>query len=93
MFCRISYTVLFALSAMAADAGTYYVATDGKPDNDGSRERPRPSVEYALSKAGGGHTILVRPGLYRSPPLVPPCGGEGVENEEKLLSVLGGASV
>jgi parallel beta-helix repeat protein len=67
MFCRISYTVLFALTAMAADAGTYYVATDGKPENDGSSARPWPSVGYALSKAGSGHTILVKPGLYRGP--------------------------
>jgi hypothetical protein len=61
MFCRVSYTVLFALTAMAADAGTYYVATDGKPENDGSSARPWPSVGYALSKAGSDHQYDNRP--------------------------------
>ena len=45
----------------------YYVATDGVPGNDGSRERPWPSIEYALEQVGGGHTIMVRPGQYRGP--------------------------
>ncbi|MDP2899089.1 MAG: right-handed parallel beta-helix repeat-containing protein [bacterium] len=67
MFSRISCTVLLVLIAMAAGAGTYYVATDGKPENDGSSAKPWPSVEYALSRVGGGHTILVKPGLYRGP--------------------------
>jgi parallel beta-helix repeat protein len=52
---------------MVVHAGTYYVATDGKPENDGSRDKPWPSVEHSLSKVGGGHTIVVRPGLYRGP--------------------------
>lgn len=53
--------------ATAAAADTYYVATEGKPENDGSRARPWPSVEHALSRVGGGQTILVMPGLYRGP--------------------------
>jgi parallel beta-helix repeat protein len=53
--------------AAAVPADTYYVATDGKPGNDGSSARPWPSVEYALSKVGGGHAIVVRLGLYRGP--------------------------
>jgi parallel beta-helix repeat protein len=52
---------------MVASAQTYYVATDGKPDFPGSKEKPWPSVEYALSKVGGGHTIIVKPGIYRGP--------------------------
>lgn len=50
-----------------ASAQIYYVATDGKPDFPGSKEKPWPSVEYALSKVGGGHTIIVKPGIYRGP--------------------------
>ena len=53
--------------ASAAEAGTYYVAADGKPHNDGSRDKPWPSVEFALQKVGGGNTIVVRPGIYRGP--------------------------
>ena len=58
--------LLVALAA-AARAETYYVATDGKPENDGSCEKPWPSAEFALQKVGGGHTIVVRPGFYRGP--------------------------
>ena len=67
MFWRASVVVWAALTAISADAGTYYVATDGKPENDGSAARPWPSVEFALSRAGGGHTILLKPGIYRGP--------------------------
>ena len=67
MFWRTIFAVVIAAITIAANAGTYYVATDGKPDNDGSPGKPWPSVEYALSKAGGGHTIIVKPGLYRGP--------------------------
>jgi hypothetical protein len=52
----------------AAPAETYYVATDGQPENDGTLERPWPSVEHALAQVGGGHTIVVRPGLYGGAP-------------------------
>lgn len=33
---------------ITAHADTYYVATDGKPENDGTQEKPWHSVEYAL---------------------------------------------
>jgi parallel beta-helix repeat protein len=57
--------------ATAAQAGTFYVATSGTPDGDGTRERPWPSVLHALSQVGGGHTIVVRPGVYRGPITIP----------------------
>jgi len=60
-------SLLMMSMAAAVPADTYYVATDGKPGNDGSSARPWPSVEYALSKVGGGHAIVVRSGLYRGP--------------------------
>jgi len=60
-------SLLVLTVATAARADTYYAAGDGKPENDGSRTKPWPSVEYALSQAGGGHTIVVKPGLYRGP--------------------------
>ena len=52
---------------LPALADTYYVATDGSAENDGSRDSPWPSVEHALSQVGGGHTIIVKPGIYRGP--------------------------
>ncbi|MEP0841575.1 MAG: right-handed parallel beta-helix repeat-containing protein, partial [Phycisphaerae bacterium] len=45
----------------------YYVAPDGREENDGTRERPWPSVRFALSQVGGGNTIVLRPGVYRGP--------------------------
>lgn len=47
--------------------GTYYVAPDGHESNDGTRNRPWPSVGYALLKVGGGTTILLKPGTYAGP--------------------------
>jgi hypothetical protein len=52
-------------------AATFYVSSDAKSDGDGSMEKPFASVEGALAKTGGGHTIVVRPGLYRGPIEIP----------------------
>ncbi len=66
--CRwIWMSLCITVITMVASAQTYYVATDGKPDFPGSKEKPWPSVEYALSKVGGGHTIIVKPGIYHGP--------------------------
>jgi len=61
------YSLCLLATTVTASGATYIVATDGKADNDGSRAKSWPSVEHALSKVGGGHTILVKPGLYRGP--------------------------
>lgn len=53
--------------AAPAAGAAYYVAVDGRPENDGSQAKPWPTVEFALSKAGPGNTIIVRPGIYRGP--------------------------
>lgn len=55
------------MAVTGAQAASYYVGADGKADGDGSRERPWPTVEHALSKVGSGQTIIVQPGLYRGP--------------------------
>ena len=67
MYYCIWISLFIAAMPTFTNAETYYVATDGKADNDGSREKPWASVEYALSKVGGGHTIIVKPGVYRGP--------------------------
>ncbi len=54
-------------SCNIARAETYYIAPEGKAENDGSHERPWPSVEIALGKVRGGNTIVFRPGIYRGP--------------------------
>ncbi len=68
--CRTKRWIAIVWVAMAVTgvrAASYYVGPDGRPEGDGSRERPWPSVEHALSQAGGGQTIIVRPGTYRGP--------------------------
>lgn len=64
----LNFSVAAVLTSLSvAMAGTFYVATDGKPDGDGSKDKPFSSVETALAKVGGGHTIIVKPGIYRGP--------------------------
>ena len=67
----VSIILLLATTALGAPAAICFVGTDGKPENDGSREKPWPSVEYALSKVGPGHSIVVQPGIYRGPIQIP----------------------
>lgn len=68
---RLLSTIVAALLPLlvgAADmADTHYVATDGKAENNGSIEKPFGSVEQALARVGGGHTIIVKHGIYRGP--------------------------
>ena len=67
MYYCIGAVFFMMVLVSSASAETYYVATDGETENDGSDDSPWPSVEYALSKVGGGHTIIVKPGVYRGP--------------------------
>ena len=62
-----AFLILLALAGTTAPGASYYVAMDGRAVNEGTMSRPWPSVEYALSQVGGGHTIIVRPGVYRGP--------------------------
>ena len=64
----------------------YYVAVDGKPEHDGSKEKPWPSVAFALSKVGGGRTILLRPGTYLGPIKVPKSASGTKERPTVLKS-------
>ena len=59
--------VWVVMAVTGARAASYYVGPDGRPEGDGSRERPWPSVEHALSQVGSGQTIIVKPGIYRGP--------------------------
>jgi len=59
--------LLTAVSPLVARSETYYIAPDGKENDAGSKEQPWPSVRFALSKIGGGHTLLLLPGVYRGP--------------------------
>ena len=43
----------------------YYIATDGKDENDGSINQPWYSLKHAFTKVKGGETIFFRTGTYR----------------------------
>lgn len=93
-------SVLLAVAVLpAAQAGTFYVSGEGKADGDGSKEKPFASVEAGLAKVGGGHTILVRPGVYRGPIQIPRqyAGTKEaptvIKSEEKWKAVIVGAPV
>lgn len=66
---------LAALGESGAPAAAYYVAPSGQKSNDGSAERPWPSLAYAFSRVGGGHEIVLEPGIYA--PLVIPARYRG----------------
>lgn len=52
------------LSAIAAEAATYYVATTGNNSNPGTSSSPWRTVRYAVSKMVAGDTTYVRGGTY-----------------------------
>ena len=58
-------------SAAQSSATTYYVATDGNDlSGDGGAANPWRTIAHAVNSgipADGGHTVLVRSGLYDGP--------------------------
>lgn len=48
----------------ASPAATFYVATNGDDDNDGSLGAPWATITYAVNNVPDGSTILVQPGQY-----------------------------
>ena len=79
-----------------AAGGSFYVAVDGRPENDGSSAKPWPSVEYALAKVGAGNTVIVGPGIYQGPwqirnlPAAPGGPPTIVRSEVKWKAVVNG---
>lgn len=92
----LAMTLLLVL-ASASYAATYYVAADGAASNDGSSARPWPSVDHALSQVGGGHVIVVKPGVYAGVRMQKGHQGTAerptvVKSEKKWGAVLTGAT-
>ncbi|MDY7108716.1 MAG: right-handed parallel beta-helix repeat-containing protein [Planctomycetota bacterium] len=56
--------ILFILAAGPAAAETYYIATDGSDDNEGTIDSPFATFEHAIGLVGPGDTIFVRGGVY-----------------------------
>jgi parallel beta-helix repeat protein len=73
----------------------YYVSPTGSTSNTGTQSSPWPSVTYALSQVGGGHTFILEPGTYA--PFMVPVGDGGtsanptvIESQVKWQAVIDG---
>jgi len=51
--------IVLGLATSTTRGDVFYVAVDGRPENNGSPAKPWPSVEYALAQVGGGHNLIV----------------------------------
>jgi hypothetical protein len=61
---RFGAVFFFALSASAAQAATYYVATNGSDGNPGTQSQPWKTIQHAADRVAPGDTIRVRAGNY-----------------------------
>jgi hypothetical protein len=69
-----------AIDELGVVRKTYYVATSGNDNNDGSSARPWRTISYAVSAASpvrAGNQIIVRPGLYREEVVLGKSGAAG----------------
>ncbi len=60
----IAAAVVFLLSANAASAATYYVATTGNDANSGTLASPWRTIQKAANTMSAGDTVLIRGGTY-----------------------------
>jgi hypothetical protein len=61
---RLGAVFVFALSASATHAATYYVATNGNDGNPGTLSRPWKTLQRAADRVAAGDTVNVRGGNY-----------------------------
>ncbi len=70
---RALFAMCLALATPTiARADTFWVSTSGSPDGDGTSERPFDTIGTALRTidAAGGHTVIVRDGVYEGQTVV-----------------------
>lgn len=70
----VSAVLLFFCSA---NAGSYYVATNGSNSNPGTINAPWQTIEYAMEHTAAGDTVFVRAGRYEADELYV-NGGKGL---------------
>ena len=65
-FCprRLALAALTFSSAATMFAAEYYVATDGRDDQPGTKEQPFATVQRAQQAAAPGDTVFIRGGTY-----------------------------
>ncbi|HUR83357.1 MAG TPA: right-handed parallel beta-helix repeat-containing protein [Thermoanaerobaculia bacterium] len=62
--------LLFLFIALEANAGTWFVAPNGRDTNAGSESRPFRSINHAVDVARAGDTVAVAEGVYREAVMV-----------------------
>jgi hypothetical protein len=60
----INAFLLFLMAGGAAQAATYYVATNGSNSNQGSETSPFKTIAYAVNQMKAGDTTYVKNGVY-----------------------------
>jgi hypothetical protein len=55
---------VFFASALNGLAATYYVATNGENNNQGTKAEPWLTLSYAESRISSGDRVIVRSGTY-----------------------------
>ena len=76
------------VSTAAAPATTYYLATDGRDTNAGTKARPWQSLQFASGKVAPGDVVKLKPGVYRQLTVVIGC--EGTAKKKIVFEADGG---
>ena len=76
------------VSTAAAPAATYYLATDGRDTNAGTKARPWQSLQFASGKVVPGDVVKLKPGVYRQLTVV--IGWEGTAKKKIVFEADGG---
>lgn len=56
---------LIALAPLAADASTFFVATNGRDSDPGTMEQPFATIQHTQDIVNPGDTVFIRGGTYR----------------------------
>jgi len=60
----VSATATLTMMAQGASGSTYYVASTGSDNNNGSLSAPWQHIQYAANQAHAGDTVYARGGIY-----------------------------
>lgn len=62
---KLRFCFLLTFCSLLANAKTYYIATDGRDTNSGTRQAPFASLGRAQALVGQGDTVYIRGGVYK----------------------------
>ena len=83
----ISKIFLIMIMQTAVFGSTYYLSTIGSNVNNGSKEAPFGTINYAASALKAGDTLLIRAGTYYPTEPVRPGPKNGANSESERITV------